>query len=160
VIPFEVLRYERDGLKDVTLTAGQATNLDFQLTGKDVLYGRVLFEDGTPAVLRPSPWKGAAARIQLTMGYRAAGINEVDAQGYFTLYLDADQREALAAGSSRILINVPTDQERRWETGGDFPFEKLAEDKSKAGVMMVRRSGRPTLPAELRPGAPAARGGG
>jgi len=135
VIPFEVQRYEYDNLKDVTLTAGQATNLDFQLTGKDVLYGRVLFEDGTPAVLRPSPWKGAVTRLQLTGGYRIAGINEVDAQGYFTLYLDATQREALAAGSSRILINVPTDQERRWEPGGEFPFDKLAPDKAQAGTV-------------------------
>jgi hypothetical protein len=155
VIPFEMLRYEHDDLKDAILTAGQATNLDFQLTGKDVLYGRVLFEDGTPAVLRPSPWKGAVARLQLTGGSRIAGINEVDAQGYFTLYLDATQREALAAGSSQVLINLPTDQERRWEPGGDFPFEKLAEDKSQAGVVTVQRPQPvPTLPPELRRGGP------
>jgi hypothetical protein len=159
IVPFEVQRYQHERGKDVVLEAGKTANVDMELVGKGVFHGRVLFEDGTPATITPAPWRGAATRVLMPSGGRARGLTEVDADGYFTLYLDDSETEALALGDSRLVINVPTDQERRWDTAGEFPFEKLAEDKSRAGVVTVKRPlPTPTLPPELRQGRPLPQG--
>ncbi len=155
IVPFEVPRYQHERGKDVILEAGQTTQVEVALVGKGVFYGRVLFEDGTPAVIRPRPWRGAATRIMITFGFRAGGVGEVGPDGYFTFPLGDSDKEALTGGSSRLIINVPTDQENRWDRAGEFPHEKLSEDKSQAGVVTVRRPGpTPTLPAKLRRGGP------
>jgi hypothetical protein len=154
-VPFEVQRYQQKRGKDITLEAGETAKVDIELVGKGVFHGRVLFEDGTPAVITPAPWRGAVTRILMTFGPRAGGIGEVGPDGYFTIYLGDSDTEALALDNSRLVIDVPTDQERRWDTAGEFPFEKLAEDQSKAGVVLVKRPRpAPMLPAELRPGGP------
>jgi hypothetical protein len=155
IVPFEVQRYRRERGKDVVLETGQTTQANVELVVKGVFYGRVLFEDGTPAVITPRPWGGAVTRIMMTFGMRAGSVGEVSPDGYFTLYLGDGDKEALARGTNRLVINVPTDQENRWENAGQFPYETLAEDRSKAGVVTVKRPGpTPTLPAQLRRGGP------
>jgi hypothetical protein len=163
VIPFEGRRYEHGNLKDVSLTAGQATSLDFQLTGKDILYGRVLFEDGTAAVVRPAPWRGAATRIVLARSgtYRGPGVSEVDAQGYFAVYLGQGERQELASGPVRLSITLPAAQEHRFNTVGEFPFDELSQDKSQAGVLRIKRPESMAPAPTEKPGAreiPAATG--
>jgi beta-lactamase regulating signal transducer with metallopeptidase domain len=151
VIPFEGRRYEHADLKDATLAAGQTATMDFQLTGKDVLYGRVLFEDGTPAVLRPAPWRGAGTRIMPSRGRakRAPAVSEVDAQGYFAIYLDQAERERFASDQIQLSISLPSSQEHRFETVGQFPADKLSPDKSQAGVVRIKRPESATpVPAE------------
>ncbi len=156
VIPFEGRRYEHADLKDATLAAGQTANVNFQLTGKDALYGRVLFEDGTPAVLRPAPWRGAGTRIMLSRGgvKRAPTVSEVDTQGYFAIYLDQGERERFATDQIQLSISLPVAQEHRFETVGEFPADKLAQNKSQAGVIRIKRpeSAAPALPEKPRAG--------
>ncbi len=92
-------------------------------------------------------------------GPRARGLADVDADGYFTIYLDNSETEALALGNNQLVVNVPTDQENRSEKAGEFPYEKLSDDKSKAGVVTVKRpQPTPTLPLELRQGRPLPQG--
>ena len=159
IVPFEIQRYQHERGKDVVLEEGKTANADFEIVGKGVFYGRVLFEDGTGAVIAPAPWRGAATRIFMTAGGRGLGVGEVGPDGYFTVYLGESDMEALALGDSRLVINVPTDQERRWDTAGEFPYEKLSEDKSRAGVVTVKRPlPTPTLPPELRQGRPLPQG--
>jgi type II secretory pathway component GspD/PulD (secretin)/beta-lactamase regulating signal transducer with metallopeptidase domain len=154
-IPFETQRYEHEWGQEVTLEAGKTTGVEIELVGKSVFYGRVLFEDGTPAVITPAPWREAATRILMPSGGRTRGLADVEADGYFTLDLDDSETEALALGNSRLQISVPTDQERRANNVGEFPYEKLAKDRSKAGTVTVKRPlPTPTLPPQLRQGGP------
>ena len=156
IIPFEVQRYQHERGKDVVLAAGETAQVDVALVGKGVFHGRVLFEDGTPAVITPAPWRGAVTRILMTFGPRAGSIGEVGPDGYFTLYLEDSDTEALAQGNSRLVIDVPSDQERRWDKAGEFPYEKLAEDKAQAGTVTVKRPAFMTTPAATTPPAGAA----
>ena len=159
VIPFEVRKYQYEQGKDVTLEADKTVRVGIELVGKDVLYGRVLFEDGTPAVITPASWEGATTRIGLTYRGRTVSGGEVGSDGYFSLYLDDTEMQSLTEGNYRLTISVPTDQEHRAKTAGEFPYEKLAQDKSKAGVVTVKRPlPTPTLPPALRQGAPLPQG--
>ena len=54
------------------------------------------------------------------------------------------------------MIDVPSDQERRWDKTGEFPYEKLAEDKAQAGTVTVKRPAFMTTPAAATPPAGAA----
>ncbi len=121
------------------------------------LYGRVLFEDGTPAVLQPAPRPGAHTRIALAMKGRSTEVAQVDDEGYFVLRLEDTQREALAAHREgvHLCIDLPTDRKYPWEGVGVFPFEKLAKTRQDAGTITVRRTlPTITLPIELRRGGP------
>ena len=158
-IPFETQRYQHEWGKEIVLEAGNTASVDFELIGKSVFYGRVLFEDGSPAVITPAPWRDAATRILMPSGGRARGLADVDADGYFTLYLDNSETEALALDNSRLQISVPADQEHHANNAGDFPYEKLSQDKSRAGVVTVKRPlPTPTLPLALRQGRPLPQG--
>jgi len=123
----------------------------------DALYGRVLFKDGTPAALQPTPWPGAKTRISLGIRGGSTEVGQVDSDGYFVLHLEDSQREALAAGPGRahLSIMVPMNVEKQWEYVAHFPFEKLGKSRQDAGAVAVRRS-LPTvaLPPELREGGP------
>ncbi len=126
-----------------------------------VLYGRVLFRDGTPAVLQPAPRPGARTRIALAMKGRSTEVAQVDDEGYFVLRLEDTQREALAAHSEgvHLCIDLPTDRKYPWEGVAVFPFEKLGKTKQDAGTITVRRTlPTITLPIELRQGGPLPNG--
>lgn len=129
-------QYERH-FQQVVLTDGKTTNLTLTIPSKHVLYGRVLFEDGSPAVLQPAPWPGAETRILLPIGSRARGVATVEQDGYFTVYLDEAELERLKSGSGQLIINVPTAQQGRSTTVGKFPFDLLSPQKNKAGVVKV-----------------------
>lgn len=137
VIPFNIRSYEWHRGEELRLAAGQTTAINLEVVAKDVLYGRVLFRDGSPAVIRPAPWPGAATSILLTMRFRARGIADLDDEGYFAAHLSDEEVEMLKSGESRLMINVPTSEERRRETVGEFPFEKLAIDKDRVGILKI-----------------------
>jgi len=128
-----------------------------QLADGNVFYGRVLFTDGTPAVLQPAPRPGARTRIALVMKGRSTELAQVDDEGYFVLRIEDTQREALAAHREgvHLCIDLPTDRKYPWEGVAVFPFEKLAKTRQAAGTMTVRRTlPTITLPKELRQGSP------
>ena len=146
VIPFDIRSYEMHRGEDVRLKADKTTSINLKVTSKGILSGRILFRDGSPAVIKPTPWPGAKTSILLTMGMgRARGIAEVDDEGYFAVNLSSRELEMLKSGSSRLIINVPTNEEHRSKSMGDFPFEKLSADKSKAGILKIERPDRKPL---------------
>ncbi|HCO96900.1 MAG TPA: hypothetical protein DIU00_23680 [Phycisphaerales bacterium] len=152
VIPFNNRMYEMHRGQDIRLQAGKATIMNLKVVSKNVLYGRVLFRDGSPAVVKPTPWPGATTSILLPMGMgRARGVAEVDDEGYFALYLSDREVETLESGSGWLIINVPTSEERRRKSMGDFPFEKLSADKDKAGILKI---GRPNIKPLVSVGKP------
>jgi hypothetical protein len=137
LIPFNIRKYEMHRGEEIRLEAGKTTTVSLEVVSKNVLYGRVLFRDESPAVIKPTPWPGAKTSILLTMGARARGIAEVDDEGYFAAYLSDREVEMLESGRSRLIINVPTSEERRRKSMGDFPFEKLAIEKGEAGILRI-----------------------
>jgi len=139
VIPFDVRVYEMHRGEEVRLEAGKTTTINLEVVSKNILYGRVLFRDESPAVIKPTPWPGAKTSILLTMGSRARGVAEVDDEGYFAACFSERDVEMLKSGESRLIINVPTSEERRRKTMGGFPFAKLAIDKDDAGILKIDR---------------------
>jgi hypothetical protein len=80
---------------------------------------------------------------------RAPAVSEVDAQGYFAIYLDQAERERFASDQIQLSISLPSSQEHRFETVGQFPADKLSPDKSQAGVVRIKRPESATpVPAE------------
>jgi len=152
VIPFNNRMYEMQRGQDIRFQAGKATIMNLKVVSKNVLYGRVLFRDGSPAVVKPIPWPGAKTSILFPMGMgRARGVADVDDEGYFALHLSEREFEMLESGSGRLIINVPTSEEHRRKSMGDFPFEKLSADKSKAGILKI---GSPNIKPLVSAGKP------
>jgi hypothetical protein len=151
VIPFNIRKYEMNRGEQVKLQAGKTTTVNLEVISKNVLYGRVLFRDGSPAVIKPAPWPGAETRILLPMGSRARGIAEVGDEGYFAVSLSDREIELLQSGGSRLVINVPTSEEHRSKSMGDFPFEKLAAVKNEAGILTIERPDRKPLSLTGKP---------
>ena len=145
VIPFNISAYEFNRGEDIKLEVEKAAIVNLEVVSKNVLYGRILFRDGSPAVVKPTPWQGAKTSILLTMDSRARSAAELDDEGYFAVNLSDREVEMLKSGASRLIINVPTSEDRRRKSMGDFPFEKLSEDKSKAGILKIERPDRKPL---------------
>jgi type II secretory pathway component GspD/PulD (secretin)/beta-lactamase regulating signal transducer with metallopeptidase domain len=156
IVPKEK-QYERRN-QEVVLADGKATNLTLAVPSRHVLYGRVLFEDGSPAVLRPAPWPGAETQILLSMGHSARGVATVAEDGYFAVYFDESELEQLKSGPSQLIINVPTTEQGRRVTAGRFPFELLTTRKDKAGIVKVNRPAIPKAGAAAEPNEPTLEG--
>ena len=98
-------------------------------------YGRVLFEDGSPAILDPTPWPGA--EIGVSVPY--AGLAALDAEGYFKVVLQPDQFANLKARKPGKNIYCPTVDHNRSRATDAFPPELLSQDKAKAGVVRIAK---------------------
>lgn len=98
-------------------------------------HGRVLFEDGSPAILDPKPWP--SAEIEVNFPY--AGPARLDAEGYFKVVLQPDQFADLKARKPQRNIYCPTDHPNRSRATEVFPPELLSQDKAKAGVMRIAK---------------------
>ena len=142
IIPDDKKRYEWP-LKEVELTANKTTVVDVEVLSKHKLYGRVLFEDGKPAVVKPTPWTGAKTSILMPFGSggMSAGIGTVDDEGYFVVYLEQNEYNMLKSGEASLRINVPAREEHYSKTAGEFPFELLSENRETAGVVKISREG-------------------
>jgi hypothetical protein len=151
VIPFNISAYEFNRGENIKLEAEKAAIVNLEVVSKNVLYGRILFRDGSPAVIKPTPWPGAKTSIIMSMGSMGHGIGELDDEGYFTVNLSGRELEMLKSGTSRLIIHVPADEEHRIKTMGDFPFEKLSEDKSQTGILKIERPDRKPLPLIDKP---------
>ncbi len=132
--------------QEVVLADNKTNNLVLEIPSKLVLYGRVLFEDGSPAVIKPEPWPGARTRIIVPIGGRARGLAAVEEDGYFTAYFNESELERLKSTGRSLVINVPTAQRGRSKTVGRFPIELLSTEKNKAGTVKVRRPEPKSLP--------------
>ena len=101
-------------------------------------FGRLLFDDGSPAVLDPAPWPGA--EISITFSY--AGRITIDKEGYFKVFFTPNQFEAVKAQRNRKNIYIP-DFERKGRSTArfGFPAEKLSLDKAEAGELRIAKPG-------------------
>jgi len=117
-------------------------------------YGRILFEDGSPAILDPAPWPGA----EIAVDFPFAGMASLDSQGYFKVLLTKEQVDKLAGEQPRRNIYIPDVSHRGASAARmTYPANLLCQDKSKAGEVRIPRPQVPKteLPAaEPRVGKP------
>ncbi|MBN2183496.1 MAG: hypothetical protein JW715_16415 [Sedimentisphaerales bacterium] len=107
-----------------------------KVKGLDYYYGRILFEDGSPAVLDKTLWKGA----EIMVDFPYAGPPEIDSQGYFKINFTEEQFKQAKARKVRNNIYIPDSQDTsRARATYAFPAEQLSQDKSKAGVVKIPR---------------------
>ncbi len=123
--PVELLSSERDKAGVITINR------------PDIYYGRILYENGKPAVPEIIPWENAEVRATLRYSPTGAAnlvtetISNVDKEGYFTGYLNDDQVEKIKTGEYSIQIYHPSYEERRVSIPiGRYPFEMLATEKN------------------------------
>ncbi len=113
--------------------------------GKQGRFGRVTFEDGSPAIISPEPWEGARTQVALVGAdepvggpYRLAA--DVEKEGYFKLFLGEDEWQGLEAGEGkRLRVYLPDAQEKKMASVRIFPFELLSKDRTTAGTLKVSR---------------------
>jgi hypothetical protein len=107
-----------------TLTIGRA---------ESIYYGRILFEDGSPALLDKAQW----GNLRLRVGDLAA---EIDEQGYFQIYLRDEEYQERKVGNERLLIYLPDPQRPGRSVGKPlFPVGLLSRDKASAGTITIPR---------------------
>jgi|GEM_PF-3081052 len=150
VIPFQPQAYVTfSGKQETMLENGKTTEVHLTLTAKQVMYGRVLFHDDTPAVIQSAGGKSYSAKITMWYNNRRRGpgfgVAEVDPDGYFTLHLGQQEIIDLKNGVCRLDISLPVlENPGRSRTVGTFPFDLLATERDKAGIVKVKRPGKDT----------------
>ncbi len=136
-------------VKDVVLEAEKTSKLSFTVKVDAPRFGRVVFPDGSPAVISPPPWPGARTRVGMRPTRKRAAVRAggVDGEGYFAIHLRDDDIEALRSGESVLDIELPGPDPGRFRTAGTFPFEKLSRDRTRAGAVEVERPRASEAPA-------------
>ena len=126
------------------LAANQELAKPFNISRlSDTYYGRVLFEDGAPAVLTNISWPSA----EIFVSFPYAGRPTLDAEGYFKVQFTPEQFTELRTRKPDRNIVVPVDEHRARATD-IFPAELLSTNKAKAGVVKIAR---PVLDAAFAP---------
>jgi hypothetical protein len=144
VQPKDEIAYDYWRWHDCNVGQTRATELKIEVTKKKAFYGRVLFEDGGPAIVKPEPYAGAKTRIKEEgLALPFPGFGELGEDGYFTLWLREESIRRLGAGETRLSITVPIThpgvERGAIEEVGEFPYEALSADKGEAGVVRIER---------------------
>ncbi len=141
VIPFLNQAYNYHKPVEVKLEAGKETKINLEVTAENVYYGRVVFEDGSPALIKPAPSPGDKTSIilQIEGDFMATGITQLDAEGYFMVHFNEKELENLKTGKARLLISVPSSQENWNESMREFPFDLLSKEWSRVKTVKVPR---------------------
>lgn len=98
-------------------------------------YGRILFEDGSPAILRKRPWPGAEIKVSFAFG---GGLCPLERDGTFKVSFTPEQFEQLKARKPDKNIYLPDLKVPNQSTGTfSFPAGKLSLDKDKPGEVRI-----------------------
>lgn len=137
------------------LTEGETTDITRATEEEPAWYGRVQFEDGTPAAL-----PGATTQIVMwSQGYNeGCTIATVDEEGCFTARSSQDALQRLKSGDVWLTINITKSRRFFHKAQTErFPFGLMSTDKDKAGFLKMKRpkfyygrvvyeNGRPAVP--------------
>ena len=120
-----------------------------------VYYGRILYENGRPAVPPAAPWPGARVGVRLQASQPAPRspmvsqvFLELDKEGYFTAYLTNQALGQIRNGQMRMQISHPSYTEERHSSYiGLYPVEMLAtrRDSAKSYTLAFAE-----MPSDLR----------
>jgi hypothetical protein len=108
-----------------------------RVTRPTYYYGRILFEDGTPAKLDRNLWPSS---VEITVNLPFYVIAEPDGEGYFQVSFSPEQLAQAKAQKPRKNIYVPLDDHNGGAVG-TFPADMLSTDKAKAGVVRIPKPG-------------------
>jgi hypothetical protein len=147
------------------LRDGQETAVAVSDAAEKVWYGRVLFDDGTPAVSdAPQRKTQVITGMQGSRWGRTVAI--VDDKGYFTALIPEEGMRALQSGEAWLTVSITEEKAFHEDTPGTrFPVDLLSSEHDKAGVLTIHRpqvyhgrilyeNGRPAVPpAPPWPGA-------
>ncbi len=128
-------------LESLSLERGKAGTL--RIPRPRVCYGRVLYEDGKPAVPPVAPWSDATVSINLRSVNRSIGgpylgntFRQVDKDGYFSVCLSEDLLKKITDGQVELTISHPLfssrDEERINAFVGRYPVDMLASERDSA----------------------------
>jgi hypothetical protein len=145
---YDIGAYKSDGTytfpsREVALQERTITNVTFEPTtkvpagstalDKRAYYGRVLFDDGTPAAFDPGPWRRAKVHVDVLRG-----SGDVDDQGYFRADLTEKEFDSLVTEKATYGIYCPVPGEEGVSTQvASFPAKLLSPDKSQAGIVKI-----------------------
>jgi hypothetical protein len=113
---------------------------------KNIFYGRVLFENGHPAIIRPQLWERSSSYVTIEPPipnnpyHTYSAISEKE--GIFSLYLSDELLGILNQGEHNITISCPCyddDGGRLYKQVGIFPVNLLKNNISKAKEIRVKR---------------------
>ena len=114
----------------------KALVVPFKISKPRVYYGRLLFEDGLPAVLDPEPWPGG----KMAITFPFVGSVNPDKEGYFEVFLSAEQFKELVGAKARKNIYVPSYTESgRSSARHAFPAGVLGTSKVGTGEVRIPR---------------------
>ncbi len=145
---YDIRVYKSDGTqrlppRELDLQEGTIANVMFEVSteapvgspavDKRAYYGRILFDDGAPAVFDPGPWRRAKVHVDVLRG-----SGDVDDQGYFRADLTEKEFDSLVAEEGTYGIYCPVPDEEGVSTQvASFPVKLLSPDKNKAGVVKI-----------------------
>lgn len=132
---------------EVDVESGRTTQV--MIRAKTTYYGRILFQDGAPAVVKPAPWPGAETVVLLADAKNTIGkeVGRLDEQGYLRVSLSDEQYRTLQSEESWFNVLLPhrkdpSEEGQRWKRETVFGVGFLARDKQKAGAAKVVGSSR------------------
>lgn len=106
-----------------------------KLSKPQFLFGRLLFEDGSPAIYASPLSRGS--KITISLPFVAPPIT-VDEGGYFKVFMTPEQFESAKAQREEKNIYIPDLQQRGRSTARHFfPVGLLAYDKDQAGEVRI-----------------------
>ena len=115
------------------LSRGKDQAQVLNLGGPKYYCGRILFEDGSPAILAQPPWPGA----EIWPDFPYAGMGHLDADGYFKIFFTPEQFEKLKSLKPRRNIYIPTAKRGNSTAMEIYPPEMLSQEKAKAGMVKI-----------------------
>ncbi|NQV35743.1 MAG: carboxypeptidase regulatory-like domain-containing protein [Phycisphaeraceae bacterium] len=122
------------------LTEGETTDITKQTAAKKAWYGRVMFEDGSPAVSDLPDIKSQVIvwGPNYTMGLVVA---TVDNTGCFTVLMSDEGMTQLKSGKAWLTVSIAKARlHHEVQKGERFPVELLSSQREGAGVLRISRS--------------------
>ena len=121
------------------LRNGQITDISTEDAEEKVWYGRVLFEDGSPAVpdLPGLKTQIVVWGLESSWGLTVATVDE---NGYFTALAPDKGMEQLKSGKALLFASIAkANLHHKVQKGERFPVELLSSQRDKAGVLRIAR---------------------
>lgn len=140
------------------LTEGKTVDITNTAEDNQAWHGRILFEDGTPAVLPDTETQV----LEWSKGYDEGHVTAtLDEHGYFTVRFSDATLERLRSGETWLTVNITKTKYLYYETQKEtFPFKLMSPEKAKAGTLTIGRpasyygrilyeNGKPAVPPAI-----------
>jgi hypothetical protein len=125
-----------DNLPNTLVEAESRETVRITICTNKLYYGRVLFDDGTPAVIKYGPGAGTEVDLVNQNGEEERRIGDLDGEGYFSVHLSDEQFRRAQTGEIRLEVCIGY-REGTSMSETVTAVDLLATDKEEAGVARV-----------------------